>query len=220
MLKQIIFLTGLVGIEILVILYWNWWGALIVIGTVVAIEFLLKANLENFFKESHLDIKKIPKLILERDYEFIGPDKENLNWNHDDSLGWVYKPNTEIGIKISFPRFGLSHQCLYRTDEYACRRTSNGTAALDKQFPVISILGCSFTYGHSLNDEDTYAWLLQNKFSDKRVINYAVAGYSLYQSLLVLEKNIEKETINIKNSFRNSAIRRNFIFCYKHIFEF
>jgi len=194
MFKQIIFITALAGLELLVFLYWNWWGALIVIGSIVIIEFLLRANLDNFLQESHLDLKKIPKLILDRDYEFIGHDKERLNWDHDDSLGWVLKPNTEIGIKISFPLLGLSHQCIYNTDENACRRTSNTAITQDKQVPIISILGCSFTYGHSLNDEDTYAWLLQNKFANKCVINHAVAGYSLYQSLLVLEKNIEKDS--------------------------
>lgn len=48
----------------------------------------------------------------------------------------------------------------------------------------IWIFGCSFTQGWSLNDEETYAWLLQEKFPDYEVVNFGVDGYSTVQSLL------------------------------------
>lgn len=158
---------------------------------ILALEFLLRANLEEFFNENSVDVKKIPKLVMERKYVFDEGD-DKINWVHDERLGWKLKPNSRLGITIALPLLGLGHRCVYHTDENGCRRTSKAGSGHEGPLPVISILGCSITFGHSLNDEDTYAWLLQDHFPQKRVINHAVAGYSLYQCLLVLEETIEK----------------------------
>lgn len=190
---KVIFIVILLGLEILVFLLWGWRGSLFFNGAIFIIEYLLRDNLDNFFQEISANVKKIPKLVIERDYEFLDSNKETINWDHDDHLGWRLKKNSELGINISIPGLGLNHQFVYHTDENGCRRTSRESSQCQTQRPVFSVLGCSFTYGHSLNDEDTYAWLLQEKFPDKRVINYAVAGYSLYHSLLVLENNIERD---------------------------
>jgi hypothetical protein len=56
----------------------------------------------------------------------------------------------------------------------------------------IWIFGCSFTQGWTLNDEETYPWLLQEKFPDYEVVNFGVAGYSTVQSLLQLREALEK----------------------------
>ena|GEM_PF-5937500 len=189
---KIVFWSVLSAATALVFLFRGLWGCSIAIAAIAVIEFLLRDNSDEFFQENSVNLKKIPKLILERNYEFF-PEEEKINWVHDDELGWRLKPNTELGINISIPGLGLNHKFTYRTDENGTRRTSNDLLSSRKQRPVIAILGCSFTYGHSLDDQDTYAWLLQERFSDKRVINYAVAGYSLYQCLLTLEKNIKKD---------------------------
>lgn len=46
------------------------------------------------------------------------------------------------------------------------------------------ILGCSYTHGWSLNDEETYPWLLQERLPDYEVVNFGVGGYGTLQSLL------------------------------------
>ena len=50
--------------------------------------------------------------------------------------------------------------------------------------PEIWILGCSATHGWSLNDNETYPWLLQEKFPRYRVLNFGVSGYGTLQSLI------------------------------------
>lgn len=54
--------------------------------------------------------------------------------------------------------------------------------------PRILILGCSFTQGMAISDEETFAWKLQKKFPSKEFLNFGTGGYGTYQSLLVLEE--------------------------------
>lgn len=47
----------------------------------------------------------------------------------------------------------------------------------------IWIFGCSFTHGWTLNDDETYPWLLQERFPEHDVINFGVSGYGTIHSL-------------------------------------
>jgi hypothetical protein len=46
------------------------------------------------------------------------------------------------------------------------------------------IFGCSMTYGWSLNDDETYPWLLQERLPQYDVVNFAVPGYGTTHSLI------------------------------------
>jgi hypothetical protein len=54
--------------------------------------------------------------------------------------------------------------------------------------PEIWIMGCSFTHGWSLNDQDTYPWLLQASLPQYEVVNYGVEGYGTLHALLQLRE--------------------------------
>jgi hypothetical protein len=54
--------------------------------------------------------------------------------------------------------------------------------------PEIWIMGCSFTHGWSLNDQDTYPWLLQAHLPEYEVVNYGVEGYGTLHALLQLRE--------------------------------
>ena len=56
----------------------------------------------------------------------------------------------------------------------------------------IWIFGCSFTHGWSLDDDQTYPWLLQEKLPDYEVVNFGVEAYSTVQSLLQFRQALEK----------------------------
>jgi len=57
----------------------------------------------------------------------------------------------------------------------------------------IWIFGCSYTYGWSLNDYETYPWRLQGRFKEYDVQNFGVAGYGTLNSLRRYEQAIERE---------------------------
>ena len=68
------------------------------------------------------------------------------------------------------------------------RRTGDGR-------PQIWLFGASFTYGDSVNDEDTFAYRLQSTFPDFEVVNFAVNGYSNLNSLLQLREALRPEGV-------------------------
>jgi hypothetical protein len=50
--------------------------------------------------------------------------------------------------------------------------------------PEIWVMGCSYTHGWSLNDEETYPWLLQTKLPAYEVLNFGVNGYGTLHSMI------------------------------------
>jgi hypothetical protein len=69
--------------------------------------------------------------------------------------------------------------------EGGLRATATERASRDRRALV---LGCSFTQGWAVSDEETYAWRLQSTLPWIEVLNYGTAAYGTYQSLLALER--------------------------------
>lgn len=124
-------------------------------------------------------------------------------------LGWVLIPGSfDITLKKSY-RFNVTH--LPNT----LRITHPLNSYIDSiNKPEIWILGCSLTYGWSLNDDQTYPWILQKRFSNYEIVNFGVGGYGTTQSLLqfkeALRFNTPKVAILVFSSFhgaRNTYLR-------------
>ena len=54
--------------------------------------------------------------------------------------------------------------------------------------PEIWIFGCSFTHGWSLNDDETYPWLLQDRLPEYELVNFGVSGYGTLHALLQMRE--------------------------------
>jgi hypothetical protein len=63
-----------------------------------------------------------------------------------------------------------------------------------KEKDEIWIFGCSFTYGFSLNDEETYSWLLQERFPEYEVVNFGQNGYGTIHSLIQFQEALKTRT--------------------------
>jgi hypothetical protein len=105
-------------------------------------------------------------------------------------------PDAELGY---LPRSGASRITIPGPYTFTMTHLSSGfriTHPLDtypaKSKPEIWIFGCSFTHGWSLNDEQTYAWVLQEKLPAYAVANYGIGAGSSVQSLIQLRKNFAK----------------------------
>jgi hypothetical protein len=57
--------------------------------------------------------------------------------------------------------------------------------------PEIWIFGCSITHGWSINDQETYPYLLQEKLSDYEVVNFGVSGYGTLHALIQLKEALK-----------------------------
>jgi hypothetical protein len=105
----------------------------------------------------------------------------------DESIGAVLVPGADMTGRVTIPgRPDRAYRV--RTDAAGFRRTAQDDR--DAGRPVISVFGCSWTFGSALNDEDTFPWLLQASMPDVEVRTYGVGGYSLYQMLLRLEQSV------------------------------
>lgn len=107
----------------------------------------------------------------------------------DPALGWANLPDQNTRNGFTIPRKHLRLEYTVNTDGDGRRVTSNEAHA----GRVVSIYGCSNTFGWGLDDEATYPWLLQERLPDCTVLNYGVSGYSLYQILLRMEATIARD---------------------------
>ena len=78
------------------------------------------------------------------------------------------------------------------------------------------VFGCSYTYGWSVADEETFPWLIQQALPSFRVRNFGVPGYGNLQGLLRFREEIKKGVspkivVLVYASFhdeRNAGLRR------------
>jgi hypothetical protein len=61
----------------------------------------------------------------------------------------------------------------------------------------IAFLGCSFTYGYGVNDDENFVSRIQDSLSNGRVVNYATPGYGTVQSYLQLKEILAKNETKI-----------------------
>ena len=101
----------------------------------------------------------------------------------DPDLGWRNRPVQQVTPTEA----GDIHYTI-RSDSSRITSAAPATAK-----PKILVLGCSFTNGGMfLDDKDTYAWRMQERFPNYEVINLGTHAYGSYQSLLLLEERLRQ----------------------------
>ncbi len=111
---------------------------------------------------------------------FIDPAQPVI-FQPDPVLGWRHKEG-----EYRFPAFSLLGRGA-RMRFLADSSRSTGTRP-GANGGTIAIVGGSFTEGFAINDHETFAWKLQERFPSKRVRNHGHGAYGTYQSLLILEE--------------------------------
>lgn len=56
----------------------------------------------------------------------------------------------------------------------------------------VLLLGCSFTFGWAVGDASTFAWQLQERRPELKIVNRGVNAYGTYQALLLLEEALAR----------------------------
>jgi len=121
------------------------------------------------------------RLTRDRDWGAMYEPDWGAMYEPDPLLGWRSKPG-----RYTVKAFVPEEEDLKVTIRDGGRRRTGSEAKGTR--PRLAFVGCSYTEGQWLSDEETFAWKLQAKYPAIEVQNYGVAGYGTYQSLLLLEK--------------------------------
>ena len=153
----------------------------------IFIEFILRCYFHSSTDEENNNIKRIPNLSLKRMYFVKSDYADNTNAIQDSKFGWKLKKNSELTVNVRTPYIKDSLNYNYKTNDKGAR-----TEKYSGKKKTLGFFGCSITYGHGLNEKETFAYQVCEKKEDFEYLNFGVAGYSLYQSLLRL-KEVTKE---------------------------
>lgn len=109
--------------------------------------------------------------------------------------GKLYAPNPILGYTALPGTFKVTTDGSYSFNitnlDNTLRVTHPLTSPSPKTKTGIWIFGDSITYGWSVNDKDTYPWLLQEKLPDYEVVNLGVNGYGTLQNLIQLREALK-----------------------------
>jgi hypothetical protein len=109
----------------------------------------------------------------------------------DPLLGWALKSGPlEFRHTLSDENGKVQFDVIYSVVN-GQRRTSLSTDAKRTEGPVLIAAGCSFTFGHGLNDQDSWPWQLQERLPRYRVMNTADLGYGTDQALMAAERQVK-----------------------------
>ncbi|MCI0567454.1 MAG: hypothetical protein L0Z52_04570 [Acidobacteria bacterium] len=133
----------------------------------------------------------------------------------DPGLGWSYLPNLS-----TVQRFGSEGRTVAIYTDAMGSRVADRNLHLDPAAPTVVLAGCSYTFGHGLQYQETFAGRLAAiPGFPYQVLNLGVQGYGTDQSLLSMEQVLPKVnakvviyTFLLDHVKRNDNADRRFIF--------
>ena len=105
-------------------------------------------------------------------------------FEYDPLLGWRNKPG--IYNYAAYTRGEANIDMSILSDGQ--RITSKNTEINGPPTSSVLMIGCSYTFGFAVSDQDTFAWKIQTKNPKVRILNYGSNAYGTYQSLLKLKQ--------------------------------
>lgn len=119
-----------------------------------------------------------------------GPHETNsaplYHWNYpneftaDDVTGYKPSPNTKAR-QIKRTKNEIIFDVIYTFDELGRRTTP--VKKIKSQNKYISLFGCSFTYGHGLNDNETLNYYIASLQKNYYPYNYGIGAGAIHQQL-------------------------------------
>jgi hypothetical protein len=135
-------------------------------------------------------------LVLEGDFPI----------RRDDVVGFVPAPNAASLRR--HPRAGLAYH-VFTSD-----RGARVAAAGERTPPSVDLMavGCSFTWGHGVEAQETYTALLAHRLG-VRAANFAFSAYGTVQSEQLLERNLDLRARVVVYGLIQDHVKRNLSAC-------
>jgi hypothetical protein len=131
------------------------------------------------------------------------PFRVSGSWiERDGEIGYVPRPNNVV--EFYHPDSGTRYHAF--TDQRGARVTDRG-----EQTPShadLMFIGCSFTWGLGVINEDTYA-AQTGRLLGVSTVNLGMGGYSSIQSLLRLRRNLDSKPRVVIYGFLGTHLERN-----------
>jgi len=133
---------------------------------------------------------------------WLGPSKIGI-FQPDSIFGWTNKP-----LSTGSHFFPYSFHVRYHIDGQGHRITRGG---YDR--PKVLFLGCSFTFGHGVEDEEAYPALLGEHFTPYKMVNAAAPAWGTVQAYLKLEQQLAlyDDVDLVVYGFINHHLQRNYL---------
>jgi hypothetical protein len=132
--------------------------------------------------------------------------------------GRLYEDDPLIGYRLKPGRFTvyMADGFPVQTTHLPSRERATGETNQPSGRSEIWIFGCSYTYGWSVTDEETFPWLTQQALPSFRVRNFGVPGYGDLQGLQRFREELTqgvnpKMVVLVYAAFhdeRNAGLRR------------
>lgn len=103
-------------------------------------------------------------------------------FSRDDEIGHALEPGKQTIT------WGTNSWTATHLDKYRRITRPEGTPAAPEGAKTLWFFGDSFTYGGSINDEESYPYRVQGKHPELAVTDYAWPGQSTIQTLLLMKK--------------------------------
>ena len=105
----------------------------------------------------------------------------------DDVVGYTQLPGEyEVTLQTGYT-FTVTH---LPSGLRVTGPTANHRA--DDERDGVWVFGCSFTYGLTINDDETFPWLLQARFPSYQFSNFGVNGYGTVQGLVQFREALKE----------------------------
>ena len=135
----------------------------------------------------------------------------------DPEIGFVPYPNTVTRRTDKHHNTDMILSYRVVTDRRGARVTQPGEQA--PAHPDIVFLGDSFTWGHGIENDQTFAHLVPLALGATGA-NLAMASYGMTQSLLMLRRNLDLAPRLIVYTFINEHLARNTLPCASSYYPF
>ena len=101
--------------------------------------------------------------------------------------GYVRKP----GAHVFDTRTGYEYRMTIQQNGFRITRPDEQSSGGANR-PQLWVMGCSFTLGGFLNDEESFPWLLQEAMPQFEVRNYGMGGWGTTHEYLLLKDLLER----------------------------